>query len=69
MSNYDSYRWVKQYGVWRIEKTGEDGSKEILSEGAIPSRAPYRYDEMPDYGKWLVSLENRSSKVNEISAR
>ena len=49
----DTYRWVKQNGTWRIEATSEDGKdKTLLPEGVIPTRAPSRFDETPNYEQW-----------------
>jgi len=76
--DYNTYRWVKENGVWRIESTDENGLKTILPEGTIPARAPSRYDEVPDYAKWLKkqnfkamreNLQQEEEQQEEVSAR
>jgi hypothetical protein len=68
-SSFDTYQWVKQNGIWKLESTSEDGKKTLLPEGVVPIRAPCRFDEIPDYQKWKKSQGESKDSGSEISAR
>ncbi len=67
--DYNTYRWINQNGVWKLESTSEDGVKTVLPEGVIPARAPSRFEEASDYGKWKKKSEEFKDIVEEVSAR
>lgn len=66
----DSYQWVRHNGKWVIESTKENGQKVLLPEGEIPSRAPCRFRESPNYTEWNESIKKKKDEVDsEIAAR
>jgi hypothetical protein len=68
-SSFDTYKWVKQDRVWKLESTSEDGKKTLLPDGVIPARAPSRFDHSPDHEEWKKSMVKSKDSGQEISAR
>ncbi len=69
-SLFDTYKWVKQNGVWKLESTSDDGKKTLLPDGVIPARAPSRLDLSPNYEAWKKNMvKSGDASQEEISAR
>ncbi len=60
MVSFDTYRWVKKNGAWKLESVSEDGKERTLPDNVIPTGAPSRFDEIPDYAKWNKSPKGTS---------
>jgi hypothetical protein len=67
---YDRYEWIKKYGIWLVEVTKEDGEKMTLPEGVVPSRAPCRFDSVPDYRSWKRTIDKKAQDSgSDVAAR